>query len=180
MSQVPVKTSVTQIALGAAVAPNIANAPHNDLELGIDNISSYLREAATGHFEEDVSTTTGVTYGYRAGTVRAGSTITIVAASTIGLTVSTINYLEVASDGTITVNTTGFTLGRIPLWKLTTDGAGIIGRDDMRSMLTTDNASEVEFTPTTEINENNVQDAIVTAYADAKGTAVAMSVVFGS
>jgi hypothetical protein len=69
----------------------------------------------SGTFEEDASTTTGLTWGYTAGTVRFDNTVTVVAAGTISLTDDATNYIEINSAGTVSRNTTGFTSGRIPV-----------------------------------------------------------------
>ena len=72
-------------------------------------------------FDEDSATTTGLTWGYKAGSFRIDNTITSVSAGTIGLTDDTTNYIEVdPSDGLVKKNTTGFTTARIPLRQVIT------------------------------------------------------------
>ncbi len=71
-------------------------------------------------FAENTSTTTGLTWGYSAGTVRFDNVITVVAAGTVSLTDSATNYIEVNSAGSVTRNTTAFTSGRIPIRQVIT------------------------------------------------------------
>ena len=65
--------------------------------------------------DENPSTTTGLTWGYKAGSIRYDNAVTDVPAGTVALTDNATNYVEVASDGTVYRNTTGFTAGRIPI-----------------------------------------------------------------
>lgn len=71
-------------------------------------------------FAVNTATTTGLTWGYTAGSVRFDNTVTAVAAGTVSLTDNATNYVEVASDGTVSRNTTGFTSGRIPIRQIVT------------------------------------------------------------
>lgn len=86
-------------------------------------------------FAQDTGTTTGLTYGYKAGRIRDGTTITNVAAGTIAMTASTTNYVEVSGAGTVSTNTTGFTAGRYPMATVTTDGSSITGVTDKRGVI---------------------------------------------
>jgi len=70
-------------------------------------------------FDENTATTTGKTWGYKAGKIRVDNTITSVAAGTIGLTDDDVNYVEVKQDGTVVTNTTSFTVSYIPLRTIT-------------------------------------------------------------
>ena len=85
-------------------------------------------------FDEDGATTTGLTWGYNAGTIRKDNAITSVAAGTVSLTASTTNYVEVDDAGAVSVNQSGFTAGRIPLRELTTDGSSITASTDKRGL----------------------------------------------
>ena len=66
-------------------------------------------------FDENSATTTGLTWGYKAGAIRKGATVTDVSAGTISLTDDATNYIEINSTGTVSRNTTSFTNGKIPL-----------------------------------------------------------------
>lgn len=63
----------------------------------------------------DSTTTTGLTYGYKAGRVRSSTSLLDVAAGTLTLPASSTNYVEVDPSGTVSSNTTGWTAGSIPL-----------------------------------------------------------------
>jgi hypothetical protein len=108
------------------------------LEDSADNVAATNVEAAIAEiytdtssvrtlgdvFDEDSYTTTGLTWGYKAGTVRFDNTITTVAAGTVSLTDDATNYIEVNSSGTVSRNTTAFTSGRIPIRTVVTS-AGV-------------------------------------------------------
>jgi hypothetical protein len=86
-------------------------------------------------FAQDAGTTTGLTYGYQAGRIRDGATTTNVSASTIAMTASTTNYVEVSGAGTVSTNTTGYTAGRYPMATVVTDGSAITGVTDKRGVI---------------------------------------------
>ena len=89
------------------------------------DVEGALAEVYTDHsvarslaeiFNEDPATTTGLTWGYKAGAVRYDNTITDVSAGTISLTDDATNYISIdPTDGTVSRNTTVFTAGEIPL-----------------------------------------------------------------
>lgn len=84
-------------------------------------------------FDVNSATTTGLTWGYKAGTVRFDNTITSVLAGTVSLTDDATNYVEVDSAGTVSRNTTGFTSGRVPIRTVVT-ASGVQGTStDKRS-----------------------------------------------
>lgn len=180
MSQVPAKTTVTQISLGDPVSPAIANAPHDNLETNIDDILAFLKVAATGHFEQDSATTTGVTFGHRAGLIRQNNTVNVVSAGTVVLPVNDVSYIEIDGAGVITDNIVGFTAGKVPLFQVTTDATSITDVIDYRSVMVSTDASDINFTPTTELTSTDAQSAIDESYTKAKGSGIAMAVVFGS
>lgn len=84
---------------------------------------------------ENPATTTGLTFGWMAGKVRYGATILSVAAGTIALTASATNYVEVTNAGAVVVNTTGFTIGNLPLRTLVTGASSITSDTDSRAFL---------------------------------------------
>ncbi len=71
-------------------------------------------------FSTDSATTTGLTWGYTAGSVRFDNAVTAVAAGTVSLTDNATNYIEVDSAGSVSRNTTAFTAGRIPIRQIVT------------------------------------------------------------
>lgn len=88
-----------------------------------------------GDFGQDLSTTSGLTFGYKAGTLRNDNTIVSVSAGTVSLTDDTTNYIEVDSSGTVSANTSGFTSGQIPLYEVVTASGSISSVTDKRSWL---------------------------------------------
>jgi hypothetical protein len=78
-----------------------------------------------GHFTQDTDTTTGLTFGYKAGRFHNGSALVSVSAGTILLSASASNYVEVSRAGTVSANTSGFTAGRLPLWTIITGSSSI-------------------------------------------------------
>ncbi len=111
-------------ALGAStigVEDSAGNMSATDVEAALAEI--YIDHSSTRTlaeiFDENSATTTGLTWGYKAGAIRIANTITSVAASTISLTDDATNYIEVNKSGTVIRNTTGFTVGRIPIRQIT-------------------------------------------------------------
>jgi len=180
MPQVPNKTTITQINLGDPVSPAIANAPHSNLETNIDNILSYLKTNASGNFEQDSATTTGLDFGYRAGIIRQRNTINVVTAGVVTMAASDINYVEITASGVISSNIIGFTDGSIPLHQVTTDATTIVDVVDKRTMLVSTNGNDIKFTPTSSIASTDVESAISEAENNAINAGIAFSVVFGS
>lgn len=86
-------------------------------------------------FANDTGTTTGLTYGYQAGIIRSGVTVTSVVAGTVALTASVTNYIEVDGSGTVSVNSTSFTAGRYPMATAVTNGSGITALTDKRGLI---------------------------------------------
>jgi hypothetical protein len=80
--------------------------------------TSSARTLADG-LDENSATTTGLTWGYKAGTVRFDNIVSTVSAGTVGLTDDSENYIEISSGGTVTKSTTGFTSGKIPIRQVT-------------------------------------------------------------
>ena len=73
-----------------------------------------------GAFTQDEDTTTGLTFGYKAGRFHNGKAVVPVAAGTIALSPSTTNYIEVDRAGVVAKSTVGFTSGRLPLYTIVT------------------------------------------------------------
>ena len=76
----------------------------------------------------------GLNFRYKAGKVRNDSVITDTPAGQVTLTDNATNYVEVnPADGTVSANTTGFTVGRIPLYQVATSGGAITTVADKRT-----------------------------------------------
>lgn len=78
-----------------------------------DDTASQRTEFNT--LDENSATTTGTTWGYQAGSVRFDNTITDIAAGTVALTDDATNYVQVNSSGTVSRNTTAFSVFQIPI-----------------------------------------------------------------
>lgn len=102
--------------------------------------------ALTEVFNEDSDTTTGLTWGYHAGSIRNDNTITSVAAGTLALTDDATNYVECDGDGSITRNTTGFTSGQVPLRQIVVAGGVQSTSTDKRAWFQSVNVS-IETVP---------------------------------
>lgn len=83
-------------------------------------------------FGRRASTTTALTWGYYGGVLLNGTTRTKIANGTVALTASNTNYIEADSAGSVTKNTTGFTAGRVPLYKVVAGTATVTSYEDHR------------------------------------------------
>ena len=86
-------------------------------------------------FDENSSTTTGLTWGYQGGTFRLDNVVTTKTAGTVaGLTDDDVNYIEIdPSDGVVKSNITGFTSGSIPIREVTTSSGSQTVSTDKRA-----------------------------------------------
>lgn len=78
-----------------------------------------------GACTQDTGTTSGLTFGYKAGRFHNGLSNVTISAGTILLSASNTNYIEVDRSGTVSKNTSGFTSGWLPLWTIVTGVSGI-------------------------------------------------------
>ncbi len=102
---------------------------------------SSIAMVKVAELDEDPATTTGLTWGYQAGRIRNQVAVTDVAAGTVALTDNVTNYVEITGAGTVTVNTVGFTTGRIPLRQVTTASGSQTVSTDKRAFFMVDNDS---------------------------------------
>jgi hypothetical protein len=85
-------------------------------------------------YAQDTGTTTGLTFGYQAGTVRNDNVIATTAAGTTALAANDVNFVEVnPTTGVVTDNVVGFTSSRIPLFEVTTNASAITLVTDRRT-----------------------------------------------
>ena len=102
------------------------------------NILDAAVGALVSAFGYDQSTSTGLTYGYYGGVVLVNATPTPIAAGTVSLTASATNYVQRSPDGSsVTVNTTGWTPGMVPMAEVVTNATNITTVTDMRPSNTT-------------------------------------------
>lgn len=78
------------------------------------------------------ASSTGLTWAYFGGRIIVDGILTLIANSTLSLTASTTNYIEVDRAGTVSFNTTGFTAGRIPLYTVVTGASTVTSWLDHR------------------------------------------------
>jgi hypothetical protein len=88
-----------------------------------------------GHGAQDTDTTSGLTFGYKAFRFYNGLAVVSVVAGTIALTDSATNYVEVDRAGTVSVNQSAFTSGKLPLWTILTNGTGIVSVSSSKPLL---------------------------------------------
>lgn len=111
--------------------------------MSADNVEDALAEIYTDHsstktlaeiLDEDPSTTSSLTWGYKGGNFRSDNTITSISDGTIGLTDNDTNYIEIdPSDATVKKNTTGFTTGRVPIRQVVTSSGSQDTSTDKRA-----------------------------------------------
>lgn len=81
--------------------------------------------------EQDSSTTSGLTFGYKGGKIRNDNKIVNMTAGTVDMVANTTNYLYAdptrISAPYIFANQTGYPQGKIPLYTVTTNGTDIVG-----------------------------------------------------
>jgi hypothetical protein len=80
--------------------------------------------------------TSGLTFGYYGGVMFVDGVVTAIANGTVGLTLSTTNYVEATRAGVVSANTTGFTAGRIPLYTFVTGASTITSATPARAWVT--------------------------------------------
>jgi len=83
-------------------------------------------------FAYNQSTSSGLTWGYLEGNMLVDGVLTFLAAGTLVLTASATNYIECTRAGVVSVNTTGFTPGRIPLYEVVTGASSVTSYTDRR------------------------------------------------
>lgn len=81
----------------------------------------------------NAATTTGLTWGYYGGRIYNGGARSLVANGTVSLTASATNYVQMTTAGVVSVNTTGFTTGQIPLYQVTTGTSTVTNYIDQRT-----------------------------------------------
>lgn len=77
--------------------------------------------------------TSGLTWGAYGGMMLVDGVLTVLNNTATTLTASQTNYIEATRAGSVSANTTGFTAGRIPLYRAITNASAITDYDDHRS-----------------------------------------------
>ncbi|HXE60891.1 MAG TPA: hypothetical protein VN607_09295, partial [Gemmatimonadaceae bacterium] len=103
----------------------------------------------TAPWSQNTGTTTGLVYGYNGGEIiDATGSFSHIASGTITLADNATNYVERQEDGTVSSNISGFTLGRIPMAKVTTASGAITAVEDDRMLALADRATVLARTVT--------------------------------
>lgn len=84
-------------------------------------------------FGRNAQTTAGLVWGYLGGRTYLAGAAVVFPNATLTLPASQTNYIEVSIAGVVLSNTSGFSLDRVPLYKVTTGTATITGYEDHRS-----------------------------------------------
>ena len=71
-------------------------------------------------FAQNLSTTTGLTWGYYGGQVYYGGSFSLISNGTLSLSNNTTNYIEATAAGVVSSNTSGFTSGSTSLQEVVT------------------------------------------------------------
>ena len=100
---------------------------NNDL-----NILDAAAGLALQAFSNNPATTTGLTYGYFGGKIYSNGANIAIANGTIALAASVTNYVQRTAAGVVSVNTTGFTAGLIPMAQVTTGASTVTTIADAR------------------------------------------------
>lgn len=83
-------------------------------------------------FGKKEATSAGLTFGYYGGKILVDGVLTTVNDGTVALTNGATNFIEVDRTGAVSVNTTAFSAGRLPLYQITASGSIITAQLDYR------------------------------------------------
>ena len=75
-----------------------------------------------------------LTWAWYGGVMMISGTPARISNGSLSLTASTMLYLEATASGVVSTNTTGWTSGSIPLYKITTGPASVTSYEDWRCM----------------------------------------------
>jgi len=118
--------------------------PSSGVALAGENKQALADHVSTLHltdFKQDINTTAGLEFGYDGGRARKDNIIYTISASTILLTASSINYIQIDSTlGDIIIDTS-FVLGNVPLYEIATDTTTILTVTDVRAWLAISSSS---------------------------------------
>jgi len=75
-----------------------------------------------------------LTWAYYGGPIIITGTPTRISNGSLSLAASSVIYVEATTTGVVSTNTTGWTAGRSPLYKITTGAASVTSYEDWRCM----------------------------------------------
>lgn len=113
-------TTLTQIQTGQAQKEVTAN-------------ENFGAASPSAIFARKYTTTTALTWGYYGGQIWTGGTLTAIADGTVLLTNAATNYVEATLAGVVSANTSAYTAGRIPLYRVVTSGGAVSSYTDDRA-----------------------------------------------
>ena len=123
----------TTTNLGITLLETSTNTPEVPLNAAITTLDVQAASNAAIIFQRRNSTTIGLTWGYHGGTMLVDGVLTTISAGTVALTNAATNYVEATRAGVVSRNTTGFTVGQIPLYEVVTAGSVVTSYTDRRS-----------------------------------------------
>jgi hypothetical protein len=94
---------------------------------------NFLALKWAGLFGYNPVSSSGLVFGMHGGPMLVDGVLTVIADQTATCTVSTTNYVESTRAGVASVNTTGFTAGKVPLYVVTTSASGVASWVDWRT-----------------------------------------------
>jgi len=124
--------NTTNMDLGKPTVLDSYNVWGTELNAALDKIDAAVFSL---NFSENAASHSGLNFAYYGGRILDGKTMRTIAASTILLTDSTTNYIEVSVAGVISANTTSFSDGSIPLFSVVTAGGAISVTTDNRAYM---------------------------------------------
>jgi len=94
--------------------------------------ANFAAVSPAGGFGNKPSTTSGLTFGFYGGIINVAGTLTNIIDGTVSLTNNATNYVERDLAGTVTKNTTAFSVDKIPLFTVVTVSGAISSITDQR------------------------------------------------
>lgn len=133
------------------------------------------------YYAQDTGTTTGLTFGYKAGKVRNDNVLASTAAGTIAMSDASTNYVEVnPTTGVVSKNTTAFTTLLVPLFEVTTSGGVITGVVDQRTWASLAGAGGGGHTQNTDTGTSSTSFTLNNAEAGTPSANVSLMVERGT
>lgn len=86
------------------------------------------------YFARRAAGTSALTWAYYGGVLMISGTPTRIANGSLSLAASSTVYIEVTTAGVVSSNTTGWTSGRMPLYKIVTGASTVTSYEDFRCL----------------------------------------------
>jgi hypothetical protein len=111
---------------------NIVQIQTNQAQKEVTANEAFIALGPAGLFGRKYTTTNALTWGYYGGIMLVDGALVAISDGTVTLTASATNYIEASRTGAVSVNTTGFTAGRIPLYQVVTSATTVTSYIDYR------------------------------------------------